>query len=169
MSATSSARNAVETVVDLLEGIPNGYGGYGYNYGSDYGNGSLWDSSQPEIHAKTDFSQSQRESNPTPALYVWSPVDTDFQEFDAEGSHLRQTDTVEIEVWTLDEANTAEFWQDIVDYLSGYMRDNNQNTNWHQIKPVGGADNRSEHIREMTDHYITTLQLELGDHRPTTV
>lgn len=149
MSVTSTSENATDTIVDLL----SGYTG--------------WSITAPEVYAKRELSQSQRENNPDPALYVWSPVDTDFSEMDAEGSRLRQNSTVEIEVWTLNESNTEIYSRECVDYLSNYMRDRYQQTNWHQIVPINAADNRSEHIRQMTDHYIYTVQIELRETQET--
>lgn len=151
MSASSNSDFAVETVKELLEDEPTG----------------TWTYETPDIYKVQDTTQSFREQYADPAFYLWSPVDTDFVEFDAEGSSFDQTDTVEVWIHTLDETKTARYVEDVVGIMDDYMRDNHKNTNFHQIKPISAADNRHEHITRKTDHYPANVQIELSVLRQT--
>lgn len=149
MSASSSSNDAVDTIIDLLDGSGTGD----------------WQNANPSVQAVSEVSQSGMENNPDPTLYVWSPVSTSYSEFDAEGSRLVEDRSVEIMVWTLNRVETGQYYNDLVDYLSQYMRDNYSNTNWHKITPSEGNDYRSEKITQKTDHYVATLQVDLNNLR----
>jgi hypothetical protein len=166
--AQSTSDFAVETIRDVLENIPNQVGGYGYNYGINYGEPerSAWhNNSAPEIYKWEEVTQKGKENNPDPAVYIWSPVDTDLTEFSADGNRLTQEDTVECQVWSYDNQTTRKYAKDVADILGEYMRDNFLNTNFHQIVPETIQDARSEKVARQTDHYISVVTVSLSDFR----
>lgn len=146
MSATSSNVEAVETIVGLLENADS----------------TNWQNSDPDrIDQFQEFSEKGRQNYPDPALYIWSPVDADLQAFDAEYSHIDETRTVEIQVWTLDNTDTAQYHQDVIDFVAQYGNDNEENTTFHRIRPTSADDLRSEKVARQTDHYVATVQAQL--------
>jgi len=152
MSVSSSATEAVETIVDLLDGAPSG----------------AWTNTTPDRVAKYQtHAEKARMNYPNPALYIWSPVDASLDAFDAEYSRIDETRTVEIQVWTLDDTETAQYHQDVIDFLAQYGNDNTDNTTFHRIRPTAADDLRSEHIVRQTDHYIATVTVELRNFRDT--
>jgi hypothetical protein len=147
MSVTSTATDSVQAVVDLL----TGYTG--------------WSLTAPEVYKLQELSQQQRENNPDPAIYVWSPVDASLDQFDAEYSNIDETRTVECQIWTLDGGNAETYHQETIDFLAEYANDNYTNTEFHHVRPTSATDSRSDHIRQLTDHYILSVQAEVHNHR----
>lgn len=153
MSASSSSAFAVEAIEDLLEGEP----------------ASSWTNTTPTIEKVWETTQQERENVNSPHLFIWSPLDSSFTRFSSDGSHLEQTDTVEVWIITLDPTETARYGEDVIDILSSYMGDNESSTGFIDIQPVSAADNRHEHITRRTDHYAEAIQVELDGFRPTGV
>ena len=151
MSATSNASDPVQAVVDLLNGAAT----------------SVWTNADPEVHLQWDVSQRGKENNPDPALYVWSPVEGNFDAFDGEYSSLDETQTVEVDCWTMDAQETATLSDDVIQFLSEYGNDNESNTQFLHIRPSSVNDARAEHIARQTDHYIATLQITVRNLRDT--
>lgn len=153
MSATSASTDAVTMVVDLLSGAT----------------ASTWTGDPPSVNFQWDVSQQARENDPDPALYVWSPTEGALDAFDAEYSAIDQTDLVEVSCWTTAAAGTDALANDVVDFLSEYGNDNEQNTAFHRIRPIALVDNRAEKVVRRTDHYVTTVQVECQLFRSTGV
>jgi hypothetical protein len=149
-SATATDADAVQTVVDLLS------------------NNSGWTNTDPEVFRHEELSQQQKENNPDPAIYVWSPVDATLDKFSADGDTIDERRTVEAQIWDLDSSNRAEqYHQDVIDFINAYSNDNESNTPFHFLKPVSATDSRSDHIRQLTDHYILSVEIEVHNHRDT--
>ena len=147
MSVTSNSTDAVDTIFDLLDGYTG------------------WSLTDPEVYKQWNVSQQERENNPDPAIYIWSPVDADLSQGDAEASYYSEFRTVEASVWTLDNDSSETYHQEIIDFLRQYSNDNESNTTFHKIRPQSATDSRSEKITRMTDHYILSVQVELHNHR----
>lgn len=146
----------VQAVVDIL------------NEADTYG---WWTNSVPEIRKQNEVSQKERENATSPRIYVWSPVDASFEAFDAEVSHYRETDTIECSVWVLTDSDGSaakeckEYYQDLIDILGEYSTNNYDNIEFHYIRPSSGVDSRQERIARRTDHYVMSVQAEVGNHR----
>jgi hypothetical protein len=144
---SSGSTDAVQTIADLLDAS------------------TQWSLPDPEVYLLQEISQQQRENNPNPAIYVWSPVDGSLDQFDAEYSHIDETRTVECQIWNLDGIEAETYHQEVIDLLSQYANDNYRNTEFHHIRPTSATDSRSDHIRQLTDHYILSVQAEVHNHR----
>jgi len=143
----TDARDPVAAIVDILTGINN----------------QFWTMAPPDsdnINPVWETTEKGRQNNPENALYVWSPTDTDIQQFDGEYSQTIQNATVEVQVWTLDEGETERGYRDVVNILTSYANNNESITNFQYIRPQTMADNRSEKIARQTDHYIASVQIE---------
>lgn len=155
MSATSSSTQAQETIKDLLQG----YGG--------------WTNATPNVFLVQEVAQSERgPGQGQPAeLYIWSPTTDSLDAFDASYSHFDETRTVEIWIYTLEGDNlgseNVEYQDDVIDFLSQYANDNTVNTTFNRIRPVSVDDRRSELMARDTDHTITSVEVELQNHRDT--
>jgi len=147
MSVSSTSTDAVQVVVDILDGYTG------------------WTLSAPEVYEWAEVSQQEREHNPDPALYVWAPADATLDQFGAEYNHIDETRIVEVQVWDLDRDDVETYHQDVIDFFATYANDNEQNTPFHHIRPTSATDSRSEHTRQRTDHYIMSVQCDLHNHR----
>lgn len=149
--ADSTSSDPVQTIVDLLDGA----------------DASLWTNASPIVEAFEDSSQQTKEHRRDPALYCWSPVDGNFEEFDAEYSHRETGETIEIQVWCLGDSHADgqvdanQYASDIVSILDEYARDNYNRTQWHQIKPDSVTDERAGKPYRDTDHFILRVQCTL--------
>jgi hypothetical protein len=153
MSATSQSEFGVETIVDLLAGSAT----------DDYTQtGTVPD----RIAPLWEFSHSDRINYPDPALYVWSPVETDLQKFSIDGDHMLEDETIEVLIMTLESTLTKEYQRDVIQILSSYYNDNEQNTNYYTINPTTASDLRNEHLADQTDHYLSTVQIEPRKYQP---
>jgi hypothetical protein len=147
MSASSSSEFAVEAIHDLLTGAD----------ATDWATagdppdrfGFLW-----------DFDHNDRINYPDPALYLWSPVDTDISKFSADGDRMLEDNTVEIVVMTLDSLTTKQYERDVIQIISQYYDDNESDTEFYTIPPSNKSDLRNEHIPQQTDHYMSTVHVE---------
>jgi len=150
MSVTSTSTDSVQTIVDLLDGYTG------------------WSLNDPEVYLHQEVSQQEKENNPDPAIYVWSPVDADLSQGAAGAEYYTEFRTVEAQIWTLNSQNntaTETYHQEAIDFLREYSNDNESNTTFHKIQPDSATDSRSEHIRRMTDHYIMSVQVRMHNHR----
>lgn len=148
MSVSSNSTDAVETVKELLDGFTG------------------WTLATPEVFRHDEISQQEKENNPDPALYVWSPVDATFEQFSGDNEVLDEMRTVEIQHWNLDSASNAEtYHQDVIDFLNDYADDNESQTTFHFIQPTSATDNRADKIVQRTDHYIFSVQVDVHNHR----
>lgn len=147
MSATSTSNDPIQTIIDLLTGEPN----------------TAWHADTPptDIENRWDTGQQARMNNSDPALYVWTPTDAGFEDFSADGERLVEDRTIQVEVWSYTESKTRLYHQDLINILSDYMRDNQQNTQWHQITPDSASDYRQEKNAQRTEHYVMTVNFSL--------
>lgn len=139
--ASSTSDFAVETCVDLLDGEA----------------AATWTNTTPEVHKLHDLTPRARENNSDDAVYVWSPAETNFERFSADGDNLLQDDTVEIVVATLDETRTARLIEDVVDVMGQYIDDNETDTTFHSVEPSAAADDRAETVVRSTQHFTGTV------------
>jgi len=151
MSATSTAGDPVQAVVDLLNGAQS----------------SVWTNQAPEVYLQWDVTQRGRETNNNPALYVWSPVEGTFDPLAADYTRLDEEQTIEIDVWTLDPEITATVATDVIQFMSEYGNDNEDKTEFLHLRPESTGDARAEHIARQTDHYITTVTVAVRNLRDT--
>lgn len=153
MSATSSATQAQETLKDLLQ---------------EY---SGWTNADPSVYFVQEVAQSERgPGDGQPAeLYIWEPTSGPLNAFDAEYSHYDERRTVEIWIYTLEGGKigteNTEYQSDIVDFLGEYANDNASNTEWNRIRPRNVDDRRSELMARNTNHHISSVEVELQNHR----
>lgn len=148
---SSSEIAAVETIKDLL----------------DQAGGSVWQNAVPEVYFQWELTRREKTANPDPALYVWSPTDGALPAFDMEYSSVVEDRFVTVQIWTLDATESAEYQEDVIDYLSEFGRDNTTQTTWNTVRPSNTTDLRNEKAANMTDHYVTEVQIDLMRYRET--
>lgn len=149
MSVTSNSDDAVQTIVDLLDGYTG------------------WTLSSPEVYKHQEVAQQEKENNPDPAMYVWSPVDASLEQFSGDNDTLNENRTVEVQIWTLDSDDSETYHQETIDFLNQYADDNYSNIEFHFVQPESATDSRSDHIARMTDHFILSVQVGVHNHRDT--
>jgi hypothetical protein len=153
MSATSSADDPVQTVVDLLKGTDS----------SNWPNGTK----PTYIERRWDVDFETKTNRADPAVYVHSPEDGTHEQLSAAGEHKLQQETVAAEIWAVDETDHGTVTSDVRAILEGYWNDRSGNTTYDRIRPQTGDDRRQEHIARRTDHYVTSIRIEL--HRDTSI
>ena len=186
----STKTNPVDCIKDLLANAPEELGGYGNaysysyassqplwpvrgNYGEDYGDSYEGEIVKPEVYLFNEVSQQERNNTSEARLYVWQPIESDLEPFDAEVSSYDQTSQVEIHIWTPrrnpGEQVHVDMKESVVEFLSLYSNDNENRTPFHRIRPLNIADLRSEHQPRGASHFISTVTVELRRLKPVVV
>lgn len=153
MSVSSNSTDPVQSTIDLLDGYTG------------------WSLQTPEVHHVAEVSQQDRENNPNPAIYVWSPLDGSMEGLGAKREKTIQTDTVEATIWVLDDADTdakddiATYHAETINFLEDYVTDNYDNIEFHNIRPDVESDIRNEKVARRTDHYVMSVQAEITNLR----
>lgn len=137
----------VEAIIDLL------------SQAEDY---AFWRPTPPTV--RKYWADSQSEKGPgadQPAiLYVWSPTDSTLERFSVDDTELQQQDTVEVQVWSLDETEATILQEDVTRILSEYLDDNQTNVPYTDVAPVVESDYREQKNARSTDYYITAVEVE---------
>jgi hypothetical protein len=148
----TDATDPLQAIANILDGIDPQF----YQFSNP-------DSVQPVW----DVTQKGRENDPRPALYVWSPVESTEDAFSGDYGHLDEMNTIQVDVWTLDPQESLAYANDIVDLLTAYGRDNENLTQFLHIRPQTVNDTRAEKVVRQTDHYVTSVQIEIRNYRET--
>lgn len=144
--ATSDSDDPVVTVVELLDGT----------------SAADWPGTKPtHIEKQWESDQRTKGNRSGPAAYVWSPADGTRDQLGAEYDTVVQTETVGIDVWTLDDERSDGVAGDVVAILEEYATDNRENTEWVTIRPTQIDDRRAETIARRTDHHVVSVSVEL--------
>jgi len=144
MPDTTSEDHHVEAVIDLLQ------------------QATEWSTAtDPTVRAYWEDSQSERGPGADqPAIaYVWSPVDSTLDRFSMD-SDLRETNTVEIQLWSLDEQEPVTLQRDVINILGQYLDDNKINTPYTDLQPSSASDYRAQTPARSTGHYIMSVQVD---------
>jgi len=146
MSVTSSEENPVDAVKDLLEGQPS----------------SSWTNADPTIEYHWDVPYSEKgPADDQPAeLYVWSPVDSTLEQLSASGDFLDEGHSVEVQIWSLSDPETADYMRDVIQIFGDYLDDNTDTTEFITLPPTSARDLRSDKIPQKTSHYIAQVEIE---------
>ena len=144
MSVTN-ADHHVQTIIDLL----------------DAADAAEW-GVVPDVRNYWTDAQSERGpgADQPPILYVWSPVGSTLERFSMDGDDFDRGDTVEVQAWSLVEAETERLQRDVTRILSGYLDDNNTQTPFTDVAPVGEEDFREQTPARRTDHYVMSVEVE---------
>ena len=144
--SVSNADHHVQVVIDLLEAADAGQ----------------WTPNTPDIRNYWDDSGSERGNGADmPAvLYVWSPTGSTLERFSSDGDKFDRQDTIEIQIWSLDEPETQQLQSDVVDILSQYLDDNKIRTPFSDLAPTGIDDFREQTSATHTDHYVMSVEVE---------
>lgn len=167
VSVRTDATDPVQAIIDILSGASTTSGGYGLAYGYLYGGAETWTNAAPEVHQWESKSQEYREQNPDPALYVWSPSESDRPAFAGEYDLIDERQFVGVSVWTTSEQDVVDYAGDVVDLLEEYGTDNEVRTAWVTIRPSSENDLRAEKVSRRTDHYQTVVNVDLRGLRST--
>lgn len=144
--STTSAEHHVQAIIDLLEAAAT----------------SEWTpATDPVVKRYWDDAQSERGpgADQPAILYVWSPTGTTLDRFSMDGDKFDQSDSVEVQAWSLDETETEQLQRDVTDILSQYLDDNSVETPYSDVAPVGQEDFREQTPARTTDHYIMSVEV----------
>ena len=143
--SVSNADHHVQVVIDLLKDADS----------------QQWTPDTPDIRNYWDDSGSERGNGADmPAvLYVWSPTGSTLERFSSDGDKFDRQDTIEIQIWSLDEAETQQLQSDVVDILSQYLDDNKIRTPYSDLAPTGTDDFREQTSATHTDHYVMSVEV----------
>lgn len=124
-----------------------------------------WTIRAPQIKRWWDDAQSERGpgADQPGVLYVWSPTGSSLDRFSMDAQVYDRNDTVEIQAWSLDEAETEQLRQDVVRILSAYLDDNETLTPFTDIQPTTSTDFREQKQARKTNHYIASVEVETTD------
>lgn len=145
MSVTN-ADHAVQNVINLLENADP----------------TEWTPETPNVHRYWDVAQSEKGpgADQPGEIYVWSPTGSDLEQFSIDGNRYDQTDTIEVQIWTLDDVEVQQLQADVTRILSGYLDDNAVDTPYSTVKPTTENDFREQKMAQHTDHYIMSVELD---------
>lgn len=145
MSTTDDGHH-VEDVINLLEAAP----------------AMDWRTTPPDV--KPYWEDAQGEKGPgadMPAIaYVWSPTDSSLERFSVDETEMQQSNTVEVQIWSLDPTEPVTLQEDTTRILSEYLDDNNTETPYSTVEPVVESDFREQKNARSTDYYITAVEIE---------
>lgn len=144
--STTNAGHHVEDTINLLQAAPD----------------TDWRTSVPNVREYWADAQSERGpgADQPPVCYVWSPTDSTLDRFSVDDTELQQSNTVEIQIWSLDPTEAVTIQEDVTRILSEYLDDNNTETPYVTVEPVVESDFREQKNARSTDHYITAVEIE---------
>ena len=148
MSVTS-AEHHVEVITDLLQNA----------------SASEWTPQTPTVKNYWDDAQNERGpgADMPGILYVWSPTGSSLEQFSMDGTRFDRGDTVEVQAWSLEATETRQLQDDVVDILSQHLDDNETQTPYTTVEPVGTEDFREQKPARTTDHYVMSVEIETRD------
>lgn len=129
-----------------------------------------WNAAQtPSI--REYWADAQAERGPgadQPAIcYVWSPTTTTLERFSRDETEFDQSDTVEVQVWSLYPNEAKQLQSSVAFILSKYLDDNRVNTPYSDVAPTGKNDFREQKPARSTDHYVMSVEIETRGLSPT--
>lgn len=144
--STTDAGHHVEDIINLLEAAPD----------------SEWNATPPRVKKYWSVPQGQKDpgADMAPILYLFSPTDSSLDRFSIDGDHYQQTNSVEVQAWSLDEAEVKLLQEDVVRILSGYLDDNSTETPYSTVEPTTELDFREQKNPRDTESYIMAVEVE---------
>jgi len=150
------AENHVEKIIALLQAEAN----------------TFWGTSKPP-NIKKYQADSQQErgqgADQPPVIYVWSPTSTSLEPFSLDGTQFDREPTVECLAYSLDEGEAVQLQQDIIESLSAYINDNNQDTSFSTVEPSDAADYREQNVARTTEQFVMGVTVDARRLGPTGV
>lgn len=147
MSVSTSAETPVDAVYDILDGT----------------GGTEWTLIAPAVfkwHEKSERERGPGQGQPA-ELHVWQPTSSDITRLTADKNTLQETSEVEVVVFSLSESDTINYARDLIQVLSEYIDEQEQNTNYVDLQPSGIEDFREQKLSERTDHFTYSVTVEL--------
>lgn len=128
-----------------------------------------WTLTTPRIRRYWDDAQSERGpgAGQPPLLYVWSPTGSTLDQFSRDATRFDQTDTVEIQAWSLDPTESQKLQTDVTRVLGKYLDDNRINTPYSTVAPTAQNDFREQKPARKTEHYVMSVEVDLRGLSPT--
>lgn len=126
---------------------------------------SVWGTAEDPVAFKW-HERSQQERGPgdgmPPELYIWQPTSAPLNRLTADNALLTEEPTAEIWVYSLSEADTKQLARDVIHYMSEFMSENYQNTEFADIVPSNVEDFREQKLQEQTNHFTYMVEVELS-------
>ena len=118
---------------------------------------------QPTVYKWWDKAQAERgpgQGQP-PELYVWQPTSAPIERISADNVLLEETPSVEIYIYSLDDRLTAQYARDVIKFMSGYMSNKELGTKFADIVPTNVEDFREQKLRQVTNHFVYSVEVEI--------
>jgi len=152
MSVSPTSTEPVETVQEILDDYPT----------------TAWTNDTPTVLFNWDraFSEKGPGQGQPPELFVWSPVDTSYDQLTADGDYIQEDHTVEIQCWTLKESETWQLARDVIQIFGDYLDNQQGVSDFLTMPPSASSDLRADKQARRTEHYVATVEvspLKLSD------
>jgi len=121
-----------------------------------------WSVDPPTVKQYWDDAQGERGpgADQPGICYVWSPTTSTLERFSRDKDKFEQENNVEVQMWSLDKTVTQQLQADVTKILSKYLDDNEINTPYSDLAPVGENDFREQKPARQTDHYVMSVEIE---------
>lgn len=147
MSVSSTSTDPVDTIIDILDGTAQ----------SNWPNGTK----PSTIEKQWEHTFQWKKNQANPAAYVWSPERGSQDQFGPDHETKIRGETIDVDVWALDDSNVDSISGDVISILEDYWMDSQENTQWDRIRPESPDDRRAEKLARMTDHYVVSVRVAL--------
>lgn len=147
MSASTTAVDPVQAVIDLLDGEPD----------------ASWTGDAPNIYEYEAIPQNEKGpgADMPPELYVLNPTESSHPPLSGyDYEHFDSTFTVVVQAWALSDG-VVSINNDIKTILGQYGNDNEDRTPFHRIRPTNSNDWSEQTNPRNTDYYLGDVTVEL--------
>lgn len=155
VKGTTSDVKPAEAVRDLLESADS----------------SVWTGDTPDVFLWWEREQNERGpgEGQAPHLYTWQPTTASLERVSADNTLLTEEPTVEVYIYSLSESTTGQLSRDVINYLSEFMSDNYNNSEFADLQPTNVEDFREQKITQKTDQYVYTVECQIQREQETGV
>ncbi len=147
MSTTTAASELTEAVYDILEGY-------------------TWTNQTPDVYYYWEIPGSERGpgADQPPQLYIYESIGADLVKFSADNELIDETHTVEVMIYILKEEGNphliSEYKRDVVEAISEYYADVENNTTYVELAPVSMSDFREQASAMQSDYFVNTIEVQ---------
>jgi len=146
MSTATTASELTEAVYEILEG-------------------HAWTDTAPTVFYYWEIPGSERGpgADQAPHIYIYETIGADLKKFSADNELIDETHTVEVMICLLkDETQPHEisvYKRDVVEAISEYYADVNQNTTYVELATVSMSDFREQASAMQSDYFVNTVEI----------
>lgn len=124
---------------------------------------TTWSTETPEVYLWEERSQDERGPGQgmPPELYVSQLTGAPLERFSADNDLLLDEPTCEIWVYSLDSTETEALARDVISYMSAFMADKMEHSEFTDIVPSNVEDYREQKLRKVTQHFIYEVEIQM--------